>query len=599
MGLKNHSEVDSGSIHHDINIQYANQGERLADDSLVEANLYQIAMQLDDFSTYRLVGVDPIVWKETTPTVLEGDTIYNIFTMNDFPTAVGGVRTLVSGKYVIKNSLTTSDRFAIGAGSSVTFAMENQRFNVFTYTGTGTLFTSLNAAFFVLEKNNFLLSGVGAQLLDVIGGNFIIRSEQAIFTGSGASIGTIVDAAVLIDDMFANGFADGIVIENTPFGLVTEVIMHGVSGGTGTYVSILGKNTGAFALETSNNALNIGVNESFFYIEPVVVGVINISNSFLLGAGSYFRLGNTGPIAGFTDSSTPPTAVTVADSGGNAQFNSVGHGLNVGESVEHTIFAESSYNGFFVVTSVTANTYFVGLSFVSLDAGLFETTTCQVNDVGHGLSNGDTLSIFGTINFGGGYKIFNVQANSFEITLGKVFPGSETTGNWDMGSLNEQSSYVNTFRNGPQKDSSNIGSAVVGGNMQPTPTTTKDLFVDLNLNASMVEAGNIELWTLTDTTTGEMRYDGLFPASMTYGGLAAASSSGGSQRFDYRLLQNGSPLPVPDNVDIPVDVNGNVRSTALSWPISVQPGDLFRIQAANRDGTSALVVDTLKIDIKG
>jgi hypothetical protein len=171
--------------------------------------------------------------------------------------------------------------------------------------------------------------------------------------------------------------------------------------------------------------------------------------------------------------------------------------LSVGELPIHTTFTETTYNtSTSVVTEVpSADTYKVGISYVSDDSGLFSTTTCQINDVAHGLLNGCCVSIFGTINFGGGYKIFNVQTDTFEITLGK-------TGNWDTSSLNEQSPFVVATDNGDQKDSANIGSFVVGGNATPTTINIKDQFENLNLGGNAVAASDIELWTLTNATTG-------------------------------------------------------------------------------------------------
>jgi hypothetical protein len=533
-----------------------------------------------------------------------GETVTEIFEMIDFPAAVNGVITLPSGKYIIKNSMSTSDRFAIEPGSVVTFTLENQRFNTFAYTGTETLFTATNA-FFILEKTNILLSGAGAQYIDVTGGNFVFGSGLVEITGANVSIGSTVASAVQIDDMFVRGFTDGIVINSTPYGLVTRTIMTGVLGGTGTYISITGT-PGFFASEVALVAF-CDTNESLFYIEPTIQAPINITNSFQNGTGSYFKSGDTGPIASFTDVSTSPTAVSVTNDSGDALYTAVAHGLNIGETAVHSTFTETSYNGNDVVTEVpTADTYKVGKSYVSDDSGLFETTTCQVNDVGHGLSNGTSLSIYETINFGGGYRIFNVQSDSFEITLGKAFPGSESTGNWDTGSLegsnSKRSKYVNAFRNGAQPDSSNIGSFVVGGNTDPTDIETAEVFVDLNLNGLAVKASDNELWTLIDSTTGAIRYDGLTPASLNYHGLVAASSLGGAQQFDFRLLRDRAgggfaELPSPDNVNIPIGVGSALQSTPLGWAIEVEPGDIYKPQVTNMDGIFDITINTLKIII--
>jgi hypothetical protein len=578
---------------------YTDGSARLADTSLTSADIYKWFLQHDNLSDWQLTGVNPNVWVQMIPAA-QGATIYDILAMSDFPAAAGGVRTLVSGRYNIKNSLSTSDRFLIPDGATVTFTMEDQRFNTFEYTGTGTLFTAGNS-FLTMEKTNILMSGNGAQFIEQPIGTFVYQSGRMVFSGTGGALGNLGFGPCRINDMNVENFADGLVINSTIYGLITETVMFGISGGTGTFISILG-NTGFFGMETAN-VFFTGPGHKALYIDPQTQNPINISKTLLpTGLGSFYESGTTGPIASFTDVSTSPTAVAVTNDSGDALYTAVAHGLNVGETAVHSTFTETSYNGTDIVTAVpTADTYKVGKSYVSDDSGLFATTTCQVNDVGHGLSNTQTLSIFGTINFGGGYKIFNVAADTFEITLGKAFPGSESTGNWDTGSLEgsgaKRSKYVVATNNGEQQDSANIGSFQIGGNAEPTSITVQHQFENLNLDDGAVEAGDIELWTLTDSDTGEIRYDGLTPVNLHYTGLVAASSAGGSQRFDFRLLQNGSPLGSPDNVDIPVDINGNVRSSPLLWPIEIQPGDLFRVQVANREGTSNVTINTLKVII--
>lgn len=533
-----------------------------------------------------------------------GETVTEIFEMIDFPAPVAGVITLPSGKYVIKNSLSTSDRFLIAPGAAVTWTMEDQRFNVFTYAGTGVLFSALDFTRFNLTEINTLLIGNGAQLFDTENGDFVFRSGQILFGGTGAIVGSAINGGFRIDDMFTVGFSEGIVFGTTPYGLVTETIMVGAPGGSGTYISIIG-DTGFFAMETGNVAITTA-SESVFYIEPTIVGPVNIANTISTGPGSFYESGDTGPIASFTDVSTGNTAVSVTDDGGDALFTSAGHGLNVGETAEQTTFSESSYNGDHVVTEATTDTYKLGLAYVSDDSGLFATTTCQVDDMGHGLSDTQTLSIFETINFGGGYRIFNAQTDTFEITLGKAFPGSETTGNWDTGSLegsnSKRSKYVDAFRNGAQPASSNIGSFVVGGNTEDTNIAEQGVFVDLNLNAMAVEASDNELWTLIDSTTGAIRYDGLTPDSLNYHGLVAASSLGGAQQFDFRLLRNRdgegfADLPSPDDVDVPIGVGSALQSTPLGWAIEVEPGDIYKLQVANMVGVFDIKINTLKIII--
>ncbi len=522
--------------------------------------------------------------------------VTEIFSMDDFPDPVGGVITLPSGKYSIRNNITTSDRFVIGTSSYVTIEIEDSRNNVLTYTGTGTLFTSNGAARFVLYIVNILCTGAGAQLFDVNGGTFTFDGGIVDMQGVGSTLGDVVDSStVTFRNLTLLGYANGIVVSNANVLNFHDLLMQGNQAGTGALISILD----SVSLFASINTVlaTIGSNESVFFIDPIITAPVNIRNTVKIGSGTFFKAGTTGSIASFTDVSTSITAATVTDSGGSALFNAVSHPLNVGETVDHTTFVEASYNGAFVVTAVTADTYEVGLAFVSTDSGLYATTTAQVNDTGHGRSNGETLSIFGTVNFGGGYAVFNVQTDTFEITLGKAFPGSETTGNWDTGSLDEKSKFARIEDNGVQKDSKTIGDVVVEGNTTATVIEIQGVSVNLNLNNSAEVSGITERFTLTNKDTGEIRYDGLNPTILTLTGLVAASSQGGGERFNFRLLKNGSPLPSPDDVNIPIEVGASLSSAPLNWPVSVNPGDLFRVQVENAEGSSDIIIDTLKISI--
>lgn len=140
------------------------------------------------------------------------------------------------------------------------------------------------------------------------------------------------------------------------------------------------------------------------------------------------------------------------------------------------------------------------------------------------------------------------------------------------------------------------GGLVVGANTNVTTIVIQNVFVDLDLGTA-AESGNNDGFTLTNTTTGEIRYDGASPITLNVTGLLTASSSGGSQRFNFRALKNGAVLPSPDNVDVPIEVGSGLRTAALGWAVSMVTNDLFRIQVANADGTSNITIDTLKYTI--
>lgn len=621
-----HKNVSTGDIHIAPDKIYADQTARLAA-TFVTADIDKLLKQTSDGSFWRVTaaGSPGTSVPFTPPVPVVGDidkvpfvvsdgasgvkysyeaaskkapSITEVFDMADFPTPSGGVITLPTGKYLIKANLVTSDRFFIGAGSTVTIEIDDSRVNSLTYVGTGTLFTSTNATNFILQEFQVILAGNGATLFDITGGVFRWFGGAGVFVGTGQSIGTATTPIVsVIDTVAFFGFEEGFTSDSPFISYFRELSLEPSAIGSGTALT-LDDGTGAFATFDDITA-TLTASQSLIDIKPCIGTRVSIRDVKKSPAGAFFKAGTTGPIASFTDTSTPNTAVSVTNDGGDALFTSVGHGLNVGELPIHTTFTESTYNtSTYVVTEVpSADTYKIGIAYVSDDSGLFSTTTCQVNDVGHGRSNGECVSIFGTINFGGGYKIFNAQTDTFEITLGKAFPGSESTGNWDTSSLDETSAFVVATDNGDQKDSNNRGSLVVGGNAVATTINLQNQFEFLNLGGNAVAAGDIELWTVTNATTGEMRYDGISPVNVDYNGLITAKSLAVSNRFNFRLLKNGSPLPSPDNVDIPLGVGNTFQSSPLHWSLLVNPGDLLVMKVANADNQDDITIDTLKIFI--
>jgi hypothetical protein len=398
----------------------------------------------------------------------------------------------------------------------------------------------------------------------------------------------------ILDDMLVENFEHGVFIDRGGAGLIEQCLFRSYGGGASAMINYIGT-SGVFS-SVHNFIAEEGPSDAVYYISPNVGSAIEITSTRKTGAGEFYKTGDTGSITGFVDISTPSTAVTVTNSGGDAQFNAIGHGLVVGETPVITGCTETSYNGEDKVTSATTNTFFVGKDYVSDDSGFFETTTCQVNSTAHGLPNGEDISVFDTVYFGGGYCVFGAQTNTFEITLGKTFPvtGSET-GTWDTGSLTQKSKYVEARQNGDQPDSQNIGSFLMSGNTTDTEVNP-GTYVPLNLGGLVVPGNNIELWTVVDTTTGEIRYDGLRPTSIDYIPVISASAQGNPQVFSFRLeqIRNGSPISMSDDIDLPVAIAGSVVATTLRWAVEIEPGDSLILKTDNLTGVADLLVSTIK-----
>ena len=93
------------------------------------------------------------------------------------------------------------------------------------------------------------------------------------------------------------------------------------------------------------------------------------------------------------------------------------------------------------------------------------------------------------------------------------------------------------------------GMAIVGGNVTITTIVTQGVFVDLDLNSSAELSNTTSGFTITNTDTGEVRFDGA-SANLDISGLVCAIGGNG-RIYTLRLLKNGLVLPSPDDADIP------------------------------------------------
>ena len=202
--------------------------------------------------------------------------------------------------------------------------------------------------------------------------------------------------------------------------------------------------------------------------------------------------------------------------------------------------------------------------------------------------------------------IFN-DANSSFIHIDSTFPTTSvvdishcnvliTANFFDGTSLDEMDSRVAAINNKGVKDSRSIGSYVATGNATATTISTSNTWTDINLNASAVAGSNIEGWTLTNTTTGELRIDSV--AGFAGEGIASIScnSVGGSQEFQFRFVVNGSPLS--DGVVSGVELGSDTNNVALLAPITGNDTDLIKVQVQNIDGTSNITIQDISVSIK-
>jgi len=528
-----------------------------------------------------------------------GLTGIEIFTINDFPAPSGGVITLPTGHYVLKAPVTLSDRFEIEAGATVRLS-SGQSENTLTYTGTGTFISSPSQAASIRFSGFFaLLSGVGAQAFAIDAAIQELSFVGALSQAADQSIGTFGDGGavgpfVFFENCQFAGFANGLVVDNASVFSLSGVAITSDLSGSGTLISV-GSNV--LVTDLDNLTLIAGASESAIFIDPSLDGRAIVRDTTLTGSTLFFAAGSTGVITAFADAAFASESITsVSDSSGVARFNfSAPPTLFVGQEVTISGYVTNTdYNvtgvitatgaGFFEISSVAFGTDEAGGAFVS--------DTVTVTSATHGLSDGQALLVTDTIEYNGGAVIYNAQTNTFQIN--RSFVATEA-GGWDTGSLDESDPRVDATGNPGQKPSMNIGSVIANANLVSTAISAVDTWTDLDLGGLAVAGSNIELWTMVDVDTGELRYDGFEPM---FGELSVAFSLftlGAPREYHFRAVKNGSPLP--DGVVAVRQVGVSIGTAMLQAPITASPGDFIRIQVQNVDSDADIEIQYMSLSI--
>lgn len=163
-----------------------------------------------------------------------------------------------------------------------------------------------------------------------------------------------------------------------------------------------------------------------------------------------------------------------------------------------------------------------------------------VTSTAHNMPNERLLEITGTTSYNGQFEIFNVGANTYDID--KAFLADDATGTWTSGA-----------------------------------------FADVD----------IERWELNDAATGELKYVGIedFFGELV-ATISATTAAASNKRYKFRLVKNGV-----DGFAIPNVIRNTVTETTFRKGITAITNDLFKLQVANFDGTSNIIIDTVSIGI--
>ena len=142
----------------------------------------------------------------------------------------------------------------------------------------------------------------------------------------------------------------------------------------------------------------------------------------------------TGSITKFEEINKGSITAMALATASTTTITSAGHGLSNGNAV--IISGTTSYNGTHSVSSVSTDTFVISVTFVADDAtGNWElnpnpaANTSTVTSASHGLSNGNEINITGTTGYNGTFVVSSVTTNTFIIS--KIFSADDATGTWE------------------------------------------------------------------------------------------------------------------------------------------------------------------------
>lgn len=145
----------------------------------------------------------------------------------------------------------------------------------------------------------------------------------------------------------------------------------------------------------------------------------------------------------------------------------------------------------------------------------------------------------------------------------------------------------NTDWSGLRTDKS-IAAMNVVNNATATVIAAINTWTDLNLNASAAASISNTNWTVSNTTTGELTYNGTNDITVISMFNASLLGLAGQDTYQIRTLVNGSVTA--DNIIASTTFNNQQRNITLIAPITVSTNDTVRIQIQNTTAADNVTV---------
>lgn len=495
-----------------------------------------------------------------------------------------------NGAVILSNPLRLPDD-SQGFGIQLTTSSDNQ--TVVVYEGSGAFIRGQRCTLVFLRFIDVLGDGTNT-MYDIDGeftdGDSSFASFCLLFSHSindFLDAGTIRNFGVLsITDSFASNNGEGLTIDSCNRVINNNyIIIHDSDSGNGNHFTVKGA-CGNITL-TSNFEPFTG--ESFLKLDPTLDSTLVGANINLTfddsNGGAVYPTGATGSITAYDDNKSTASITQFSDNSSfQTNVTSAAHGLSNDDIV--TITGTTNYNGTYKISGVTTNTFDIRILFVADDAtGTWDDKATTVTSSTHGLSNGDTVLIDGTTNYDGGFEIYGVTTNTYDIH--KDFVADDSTGTWDTNSFKQDDIRV-TIRGTPGvKESTIFGNMFYTGNATATTISTINTFVKI---AGTTIQGPVERFQMT--ADNELTYIAKDEKSLLVNvSLDVSKVGGGTQSFEFAVFKN--------NVQITTAIKTVSLTTAVS-PISLiladtaNEDDFYDIRVQNIDGTDNVLCTNMQ-----
>lgn len=317
------------------------------------------------------------------PAIANEQKVIHVRKASDFPTPLVTGTYVLDAAIVLTSPLVLDNADVIITSSNITISESNN----LVWGGTGALFraTSLSSIFL----QSMIIFGDGTNDLFDVSSDLSPGLDKPIVAAievrhqNFSSLGTITNIpSVFLSNTQFLLYSTGLTLNNIGRLLNLNVVLAG---------NVVPSNSPLFTITgtTSNIVANGFIvtplpGESVFDIAPTVpvfsASMNGSAFSSVLG-GRFFKSGTTGVFTALADSATSPGVKTTV--------TSTAHGLSNGNEVKIKTDSVLGYDGGYVISNVTANTFDITVTFISTDTGTWDTgsqdhTSTSVSVVNNG-----------------------------------------------------------------------------------------------------------------------------------------------------------------------------------------------------------------------